>query len=198
MSPIDQSFDFPRTPVGVVGWGAGAGEAQLTRALLENLGAVVTLHQPGTPRDFLRVLGQGEAAGCALVICAHGDTNGFVFGDYAPGIDTSCLISGSMPAQAIAGNVRLPGRIVVSTACGTGTAPFAKAFIDGGVSAYMAPSGEPEGKDVPLFLHHLFHQLLCRGALVEAAYAHARSYDEQGAMFALHTQGALLDSDRGL
>jgi hypothetical protein len=42
MSPIDQSFDFPRTPVGVVGWGASAGEAQLTRVLLENLGAVAT------------------------------------------------------------------------------------------------------------------------------------------------------------
>jgi len=113
--------------------------------------------QPGTPKDFLRVLGQGEAAGSALVICAHGDADGFVFGEYAPGIDTSFLINGSMPAHAIAGNVHLPRRIVVSTACGTGTAPFAKAFIDGGVSAYMAPSGEPEGKDVPLFLHHLFH-----------------------------------------
>jgi hypothetical protein len=31
----------------------------------------------------LRVLGQGEAAASALVICSHGDENGFVFGDYA-------------------------------------------------------------------------------------------------------------------
>jgi hypothetical protein len=190
MSPIDTSFDFPRTPVGVVDWGPAAGEAQLTRALLENLGAVVTLHQPGTPKDFLRVLGQGEAAGSALVICAHGDANGFVFGDYAPGIDTSCLISGSMPAQALAGNVRLPGRIVVSTACGTGTAAFAKAFTDGGVRAYIAPSCESEGADVPLFLHHLFHQLLRCGAQVEAACAHAQGYDEQGAIFVLHRPGA--------
>jgi hypothetical protein len=192
MRPIDQSFDFPRTPVGVVGWASGAGEAQLTRALLESLGAVVTLHQPGTPSDFLRVLGQGDSAGSALVICAHGDANGFVFGDYAPGIDTSCLINGSMPAQAIAGNVRLPGRIVVSTACGTGSAAFAKAFTEGGLSAYIAPSHEPEGADVPLFLHLLFHQLLRRGAHVEAAFAHARGYDEQGAMFVLHRPGALL------
>jgi len=178
----------------VVDWGPAAGEAQLIRALLENLGAVVTLHQPGTPKDFLRVLGQGEAAGSSLVICAHGDANGFVFGEYAPVIDTSFLKNGSMPAHAIAGNVHLPGRVVVSTACGTGTAAFAKAFVDGGVRAYIAPSSEPEGSDVALFLHHLFHQLLRRGAPLDAAWAHARGYDEQGAMFVLHRADAPLSS----
>jgi hypothetical protein len=80
MGPIDTSFQFPRFPVGVVDWGPAAGEAQPIRELLENLRAVVTLHQPGTPKNFLRVLGQGEAAGSASVICAHDDANGFVFG----------------------------------------------------------------------------------------------------------------------
>jgi len=153
------------------------------------------LHQPGTPKDFLRVLGQGEAAGSALVICAHGDADGFVFGEYAPGIDTSFLINGSMPAHAIAGNVHLPRRIVVSTACGTGTAAFAKAFIDGGVRAYIAPSSEPEGSDMTLFLHHLFYQLLRRRADIDAAWVHARGYDEQSAMFVLHGPDAPPDSD---
>jgi hypothetical protein len=191
MSPIDQSFDFPRTPIAVVDWGPSTGEALLIRALLESLGATVTLHQPGTPKDFLRVLSQGEAAASALVICAHGDANGFVFGQYAAEIDTSCLVDGSVPARAIAGNVHLPGRIVVSTACCTGTVAFGRAFTDGGVRAYIAPSSQPEGADVPLFLHHLFHQLLRRGAEVEAAWTHAQGYDEQSAMFVLYSAGAM-------
>jgi len=63
-----------------------------------------------------------------------------------------------------------------------------------GVRAYVAPSSEPEGSDVALFLHHLFHQLLRRGAPLDAAWAHARGYDEQGAMFVLHRADAPLSS----
>jgi hypothetical protein len=41
MSQIDQSFDFPRTPIAVVDCGA-TGEALLKRAPLESMGAAVT------------------------------------------------------------------------------------------------------------------------------------------------------------
>jgi len=60
MKTVDQSFHVPRVPVAVIDCGA-TGEALLLRGLLENMGAVVTLHQPGTPRDFLLVLGKEMA-----------------------------------------------------------------------------------------------------------------------------------------
>ena len=186
MRQIDQSFCLPRTSIAVVDCGA-TGEALLTRAVLESLGAAVILHRPGTPKDFLRLLRQPDAAASTLVICAHGDASGIVFGAYAPEIDTSCLVNGSLPAHAIAGAVRLPGWIVLSTACGTGAVAFGQAFTNGGVRAYIAPGSEPEGADVPLFLHHFFHHLICRGGEVEAAWARARGYDEQSAMFVLHS-----------
>jgi hypothetical protein len=97
MKFVDQSFHVPRTPVAVVDCGA-TGEALLLRALLENMNAVVILHQPGTPEDFLLVLAD-EDAPQFIVICAHGDDNGIVFGTYAPHIDTSCLVHGR-PAGA--------------------------------------------------------------------------------------------------
>src|SRR5262249_42529973 len=65
----------PRLPVAVIDCRATA-EALLLRALLESMSAVVTLHQPGTPNDFLLVLGQGSDASAFLVICGHGDENG--------------------------------------------------------------------------------------------------------------------------
>jgi hypothetical protein len=180
MKSITCSLNPSLPSFAVTDWGGSTEEALLTRALVESLGAVVTFHRIGKPEDFLRVLRLGEAAASILVICAHGDANGFIFGEYGPGIDTSSLVSGSMPARSIA---------VVSTACGTGDAAFGQAFTEGGVRAYIAPSSEPEGADVPLFLHHLFHQMLRRGAPVEIAWAHAQAYDEQGAMFVLHQAG---------
>jgi hypothetical protein len=85
MRDADPSFHVERVLVAAIDCGA-TGEALLLRALLESMGAVVTLHQPGTPKDFLLVLGQGKDAPAFLVICGHGDENGLVFGEYAPPI----------------------------------------------------------------------------------------------------------------
>lgn len=149
---IDEKFRVPRRRAAIVAVGETS-EALLLRGILESLGAVVTLHQPATPEDFLLVLGQGAAAPRHIVISAHGDENGFVLGDFGPGIDTTSLVKGSMSASAIAGCIDLPGKIVVSTACATGGPAFAKAFLDGGVATYIAPNGYPEGCDTPLFAH---------------------------------------------
>ena len=182
---IDQSFYVPRIPVAVVDCGATQ-EAALVRGLLESMNAVVTLHQPGTPKDFLLVLGQGESAPAYMVICGHGDENGFVFGGYGPQIDTTCLVKGSLPAAVLAASIRLPGRIVVSTACDTGAEAFSQAFLAGGVRAYIAPAGAPEGADAQLFVHHFFYNVFRRGLEPEEAWLRARSYDEEGAIFVLH------------
>lgn len=112
---IDQRFHVPRTPLAVVAVGDGM-EALLIRAILESLGAAVTLHLPGTPEDFLEVLAQGESAPRYIVVSGHGDRGGFLFGDYDRRIDTTMLVEGSLPADAIASRVRLPGKVVISVA----------------------------------------------------------------------------------
>lgn len=189
MKFVDQSFYVPRIPVAVVDCGA-TGEALLLRSLLESMNAVVTLHQPGTPADFLLVLSETNDAPNFIALCAHGDENGFVFGSYASDIDTSCLVNGSLPSQALVGKVSLAGRVVLSTACGTGSKAFGEVFLAAGVRAYIAPSTEPEGADVALFLHHFFHEVLCRGSAPESAYSRAHSYDVERANFVLYTANA--------
>jgi hypothetical protein len=185
-SPVDSRFLFPRTPVGIVDYG-DTGEALLVRAILESLGAVTLLHLPGTPEDFLRCLEQGEAAPPYLVLCGHGDETGFVFGEYGEGIDTSALVGTSLPPAALTGRVRLPGCVVLSTACLSGREELGRAFLQGRVRAYVAPDDYPLGADVPLFVMHFFHRLLARGAGVEEAWAHAAGYDEPSRMFVCHT-----------
>lgn len=183
---IDQKFLFPRVPVAVVDIGDTL-EALLIRATLESLGAVVTLHLPGTPGDFLTLLAGGELVHQHLVISGHGDENGFAFGDYIEEIDTSMLVEGSLPPAVVAQHARLDGKIVLSTCCETGGKAFGDAFVEkGGAALYVAPDGSPEGADAPLFVHCFYHALLARKQTPEAALARARSYDAAAAMFVGH------------
>lgn len=185
MKLIDESFCRARTPVAVIDCGA-TGEALLVRGLLESMNAVVMLHQPGTPGDFLLLLAEGDRAPKFIVICAHGDENGIILGSFASNIDSSVLVDGILPPTALSGRVNLPGRVVLSTACGTGIDKFAAAFLEGGVSAYIAASEYPEATDVLLFVHHFFHEVLCRGLSPQSACARASSYDRTSEQFAFH------------
>lgn len=133
---VESRFYFPRRPVSVVDIG-DAGEALLIRAILENLGAVVTLHLPGTPGDFLLTLADSTSPE-HIIICGHGRETGFHFGDYGEDIDVSMLRAGQLPPEAIARHIDLPGRIVISTACKTGAPGMAAAFLGGGLTAYCA------------------------------------------------------------
>ncbi|PYE39959.1 hypothetical protein DFI02_12037 [Rhizobium sp. PP-F2F-G20b] len=179
---LDETFFSPRVPVSVVAIGE-ASEALLIRSLLEGLGATVQLHFIGTPADFLKVISQGDRSPKYLVISAHGDEVGFIFGAYGDDIDLGALHGASMPPKAIADSANLPGVIVVSTACSTGTKPFADAFLRGGVAAYIAAEDYPDGSDVPLFVHLLFHQMLARHQSPDAALMTVQKYDQEFCMF---------------
>ncbi len=142
---IDQKFMFPRVPVAVVDIGDTL-EALLIRSMLESLGAVVTLHLPGTPEDFLTLIAGGELVHQHLIICGHGDENGFVFGDHIADIDTSMLVEGSLPPSVVAEHARLDGKIVLSTCCETGGKAFADAMVEkGGQRSMSLPMARPEG-----------------------------------------------------
>lgn len=181
---VDQNFHAPRMPVAVVAIG-DSGEALLIRSVLESLGAVVSLHLIGTPEDFLKVIGQCDAAAPFMIISAHGDENGLVFGDYVADIDTSMLRKGSMPPAALTGCVNLRGKVVVSTACASGAPAWGEAFLSGGAAAYIAPDDYPEGADAALFVHLLFHQMIERKIAPAEALARVKAYDEAFGMFRL-------------
>ena len=127
---------------------------------MEALGCVVLAHRVGTPSDFLRVLGQGDQAPRYMVILGHGDENGLVFGEYGGAVDVSMLRDGSLPPEAIEPHVDLPGCTVLSYSCVGGTDAMARAFLAGGVAAYIGCRTEVQTVALTLFLlHFLFGTL---------------------------------------
>ncbi|MBF0861350.1 hypothetical protein [Gluconobacter kanchanaburiensis] len=103
-----------------------------------------------------------------VVICAHGDETGLVFGEFSPEVDTRQLLAGSFPAR----HLRLPpdcmkSRLVLITACAAGTASFATSFLSAGADAFLAPADYPDGEDVVLFIHALLHQRLSQKKFID-------------------------------
>jgi hypothetical protein len=146
-------------------------EALLLRSILESLGARVGLIQAGSPSAFLSGLG---ASADYILVCGHGESGGFVMGDFASTVDTTALVNGLMPAAAIA-KLEIAAPSVVSTGCETGHQHFAEAFRQAGALHYMAPRESPEGSVIPLILHSYFYSVLVSGLDSKTALASAQS-----------------------
>ncbi len=190
--PIDTQFYAGRRPVAIDALGGAGQDATFARALLEQLGAVVHLHLTGTPGDFLKVLRQGADTPPYLIICAHGEPAGICFGEFVPEVDTSMLKDGIMPLKCIAGNINLPGVVLINTGCSAGEAPAAEAFMRGGLKAYIGTvEPNPDGKAWPLFLAQFFYELFHKGRTEREAWQRAASYDEEARLFVYYDKDGL-------
>jgi len=189
-TPVDTTFYAPQLPLEIVDFGGGS-EGEALRTILESLDVVVLLHRIGTPSDLLQVLAQGDTCAPHMILSGHGDEGDLILGEYAEGIgiDVSMLHEGRMPPEAIAAHIRLPGCVVINTACEAGLPATARAFMQGGLRAYIAAADALHGTAVPLFIMHFFYALTEQKASLRRAWQHAASYDAHS--------GAMLLYDRG-
>ncbi len=168
--PVEAEFYVPLLPISIV---QVSGGAEFLRSLLESLRCAVTLHRPGTPGDFLKVMALAENAPRYLIICGHGTEDGLHFGEYIPEIDTSMLRNECLPAAAIQEAVNLPGCTVISASCCGGQPQIAEAFLAGGVQAYIGTPDEPDGMALNVFLINFFFAVMEKGLSDEDAWRKA-------------------------
>ncbi|MBH5317390.1 hypothetical protein I6N90_06125 [Paenibacillus sp. GSMTC-2017] len=194
-SPIDTKFLAPKLPVAIAAV-ADSSEAGFMRNLLEQLNMSVLLHKVGTPDDFLKVIGQTETAPPFLIISAHGDEGGIIFGEYMEGIDVSSLEDGVMMPLTIANAIALPGTVIFSAACSSGVEEAGQAFLKGGALAYIAADDDVSGEAITLFMMHFFYKLTKEEPdTLEEAWEHAASYDEESRLFRLYKQDGTFKID---
>lgn len=168
--PIESEFYVPLLPISIV---QVSGGGEFLRAMLESLRCVVTLHRPGTPGDFLKVMDLGENTPRYLIICGHGAEDGLYFGEYIPEIDTSMLRNECLPAASIQETVNLLGCTVISATCYGGQPPMAEAFLAGGVKAYIGSPEAPDGMAMNVFLINFFFAVMEKGLSDEDAWRQA-------------------------
>ncbi len=168
--PVEIEFYVHLLPISIVQLSGGG---EFLRSMLESLRCVVTLHRPGTPGDFLKVIALGENAPRYMIIYGHGTEDGFYFGEYISEIDTSMLCNEALPAAAIQEKVTLPGCTVISATCYGGQSAMAEAFLAGGVKAYIGSQEAPDDMAMNVFLINFFFAVMEKGLSDEDTWRQA-------------------------
>jgi len=153
-----------------------SGEALLLRAMLENLGVQVFTQFIGTPSEFLNILSEQNSLSAIWILSAHGNENGLIFGEYGEGTDVSMLIDEAMPPSVLEKlGCTLDKKLIISTACCTGTMQFVTSFHNLGAEYYAAPESYPDGAFVPVFLNVVFYNLFVEKMPIKKAFEMANA-----------------------
>ncbi|QBD83463.1 hypothetical protein EPA93_13410 [Ktedonosporobacter rubrisoli] len=152
------------------------------RVALEGFGIKVNRFPVGRAQHAINVLSGEEATAPYVLLAMHGDYDQLLLPALAPEIEATERFHGALTPQDLHSFVDLPGRIVISLGCETGTPNLARAFLDHGCIAYIGPEGAPFGYAsmfVPIFL---FYELTEGRSLAEAV-ERLRKHDQELAMW---------------
>ena len=130
-------------------------EPHAIRAVAETFGHRVNVSWIGSKANMLSEL-RAEVDSDILIISGHGDPQGFFMPEVALELQVSKNDTYLEPADLSTVN-SLP-RVVISTACCTGTIAFADTFIKAGARQYVAPSEYPDGSTVLMDVINLLYQ----------------------------------------
>ncbi len=160
-------------------------EPEALRQVLESFGCLVLTKYIGRPNDFISVLnGTIPFDPDVIILSGHGEDGTFIMPVLGSSVYTEDEPKGNFSAAEINQYLKLTGKTIVSTCCTTGTATLAAAFSKENV--YIAPADYIEGNAVLLFMVDLFYQMIQRNLTIEDAWNHARSLDEETALFAFY------------
>lgn len=160
-------------------------EPEALRQVLESFGCLVLTKYIGRPNDFISVLGEADYfEPDVIVLSGHGKDGKIIM----PVLDCSVYTIDEprcdFSSAEINEYLKLKDKTIISTCCTTGTTDLASAFSR--ENTYIAPTDYIEGNAVLLFMVDLFYQILQRNMSVEDACNHARSLDEETALFAYY------------
>lgn len=160
-------------------------EAIALRSVLEVFNCRVEIHWVGSRGQFLDILKNIIPTTNLVILSCHGDAGGMLLMPYEPAVGDAEL----------AAAIQLPGRVVLSLGCRTGTPEIAEAFIAGGCHAYIAPTEDIEGNTALLFAIHLFYALAAHRPLEEAV-VEAQAYDTESRQFTGYRRTIAGDMER--
>jgi len=154
------------------------------RSALEDFGIKVTLFPIGRAQHVVNVLSGEECTAPYVILAMHGDHNKLLLPSLAEEIAATERFNDALTPEDLSTFVNLPGRVVISLGCETGTPELARSFLDHGCTAYIGPEGAPFGYAsmfVPIFL---FYELTEMRSL-EGAMERLRQHDHELAMWRL-------------
>ena len=154
------------------------------RSSLEGFGIKVNRFPVGRGQHIVNVLSGKEATAPYVLLSLHGEHDKLLLPSLAEEVAATERFNDALTPEDLHTFVNLPGRVVISLGCETGTLNLARAFLDHGCTAYIGPEGQPYGHAslfVPIFL---FYELT-EGRSLDEAVERLRRHDQELAMWRL-------------
>ncbi len=155
--------------------------AQPLRIALEEFGIQVNYLTIGQARHLVAALGGGRPVAPYVVLCCHGIDGAILLPELGGEIAAAQPFDRLGPEE-VRGHLRLAGSTVLSLGCETGDEKLARAFLDSGAAAYIAPTDAPYGHASLFAALYLFYELTQERPL-DAAVAKLRAHDGELAMW---------------
>lgn len=144
----------------------------------------VNRYQIAAPEQLLEVVNR-QLPPSLLVIGAHGTDAGICLPPLAPEIAARQPLGMNIGPAGIGAHFKVPGRTILSLACGNRSAAMAEAWLSAGAAAYLAPDGEPQGEDALLFALVFYWLLLCLHVPLTEAHQRAAALGRDTGLFKL-------------
>jgi len=154
------------------------------RSVLENFGIKVNRFPVGRAQHVVNVLSGEESTAPYVILAMHGDLNQLLLPSLAEEIAATERFNNALTPEDLHTFVDLPGRIVISLGCETGTPELARAFLDHGCTCYIGPEGAPFGY-ASLFVPTFLFYELTEGRSLDEAVERLRAHDQELSMWRL-------------
>ena len=162
-------------------------EPEAIRQVLESFGCLVLTKYIGRPNDFISVLNSsGPFDPDTVILCCHGDDGKIIMPDLDSTVYKDGEPRGNFSAAEIKRYLNLTNKTIINTGCTTGMSDLASAFSANNI--YIAPSDYIEGNAILPFMVDFFYQMIQHKLSVKDAWSHARSLDEDTALFAFYNK----------
>lgn len=160
-----------------------SGQAALAAAL-EAFGLRVRRTAVGQARHIVAALSDTPAADFVVLQC-HGDEGAIVLPELAEEVERYQPFHGRITPADLRAFARFDGTVVIATGCDTGHPDLARAVLDCGATAYIAPDGAPfayASVVAPLLLFYEITEMRDLDEAVQRLTAH----DDELAMWRLY------------
>jgi hypothetical protein len=154
------------------------------RSSLEGFGIKVNRFPVGRGQHLVNVLSGKEATAPYVLLSLHGERDKLLLPSLAEEVAATEHFNDALTPEDLHTFVDLPGRVVISLGCETGTLNLAHAFLDHGCTAYLGPEGAPFGH-ASLFVSTFLFYELTEGRSLDEAVERLRRHDQELAMWRL-------------
>ncbi|MGI6787243.1 MAG: hypothetical protein ACOX5X_01635 [Acholeplasmataceae bacterium] len=158
-----------------------ATEAIAIRSVLERFHFKVELAHVGRPNDFLNELNDPDSK--YIILSGHGSSKQFNMPELGEGVYETCEPK-NITSEVIKERINVSNKVIISTACSTGSEELAKEFINK-QNIYIAPRDDIEEPASLLFVIRFFYEHLVMNKSIKESFNIVRENDNETNLYKL-------------